>query len=72
MKTLKETKSSMRAEYYRFCQTMWYDRKQQSVKLEFIEYFIEHMIKCFGSLDNDYFKVKDTKAIKEEIIEILS
>ena len=72
MKTLNETKSSMRAEYYRFCKTRWYDGKQPSVKLDFIEYYIEHIINCFGSLDNDYFKVKDIEAIKEEIMEVLS
>lgn len=71
MKTIKETKYNILAEYNRFCSDMLYDTKNEIVKQGFAEHFIEHYIGCFGWFNNDYFIIKDMEQIKNEIIGIL-
>lgn len=71
MKTIKEKKEHIFAEYYRFCKDMLYVTNNKDVIEDFAGHYIEHYIGCFGFFNNDYFVSKDLETVKKEITKIL-
>ena len=71
MKTIKIDKKDLKIEYIRYCDDMLLNNKNNTVKEDFAEAYIEHQIGCFGFFNNDFFISKNLDEAKKEIIKTL-
>lgn len=71
MKTIRIDKKDLKIEYIRYCNDMFLNNKNNTVKEDFAKAYIEHKIGCFGFFNNDFFISKNLDEAKKEIIKTL-